>query len=312
MKTVFVIYVVSWLILLVVYLINLFEKRKSKKANKALEELLNEHKSRKERILDKLGYAIMIVLAPLVVLFVPNIVVKQIKSKKKARIREEEKEKSEREYERHKKECYENYSKWTNCKNNSCGKDYILLAQSLNDLVRQQKYEEFLNILNKTTLPSPMKLGLKECACQGSGDISRLFIQLSDDAITFEIYNYLVFENSAMGAWQAFLLDRLWHSLPLWWHENYNKRDYIYSKADVNKLNHFIDRKFDASVLAKYDLEPEIYGENGKYYISCCYWTDFGGLKREYVEISFADNKLKSSFVFDEKVIHEYQCGIMF
>lgn len=33
---------------------------------------------------------------------------------------------------------------------------------------------------------------------------------------------------------------------------------------------------------------------------------------RGYVEISFADNKLKNTFVFEEEVIHEYQCGIMF
>lgn len=93
---------------------------------------------------------------------------------------------------------------------------------------------------------------------------------------------------------------------------NYNKRDYIYSKEDINKITHFVDRNFDASVLANYDLAPEIYGENGRYYISCCYWTDFGGLKREYFEISLLDGKLDKPFLFDQKVIHRYDCGIMF
>ena len=120
-------------------------------------------------------------------------------------------------------------------------------------LVKQQKYDEFLNLLNKTSLPSGMKLGMKECIRQGNGDRRRL---------------------------------------PLWWHDNYNKRDYIYSKEDINKITHFVDRNFDASVLVNYDLAQEIYGENGRYYISCCYWTDFGGLKREYVEISLLDGKL--------------------
>ena len=312
MKTVVVVYVISWLILFVVYLVSLFEDRKSKKADKALKDLLNKHKSRRDKILDKLLYVILVVFAPLVVFVVPYVVVKHVKSKKEARIREEEKRKSEQEYERHKTECSENYSKWANRKNNSCGKDHIRLAQSLMDLVRQQKYNEFLNLLDKASLPSTMALAVKECIRQGTGDRSRLCIKRSDDAFTFNINGNLEFENSAMGAWQAFLIDRLWHSLPLWWHENYNKRDYIYSKEDINKITHFVDRNFDASVLANYDLDPEIYGENGSYYISCCYWTDFGGLKREYVEIQILGNQLSQIFVFDEKTIHEYQCGIMF
>ena len=180
------------------------------------------------------------------------------------------------------------------------------------DLVRQQKYNEFLNLLDKASLPSTMTLGVKECIRQGAADRSRLCVKRSDDAFTFNINEYLEFENSAMGAWQAFLIDRLWHSLPLWWHDNYNKRDYIYSKEDLNKITHFVDRHFDASVLANYDLAPEIYGENGRYYISCCYWTDFGGLKREFVEISLLDGKLDKPFLFDQKVIHRYDCGIMF
>ena len=42
------------------------------------------------------------------------------------------------------------------------------------------------------------------------------------------------------------------------------------------------------------------------------HWTDFGGLKREYVEISLLDGKLDKPFLFDQKVIHRYDCGIMF
>ena len=313
MKTVVIVYAISWLILFVVYLVSLFEDRKSKKVDKALKDLLNKHKSRRDKILDKLLYVILVVFAPLVVFVVPYVVVKHVKSKKEARIREKEKRKAEQEYERHKKECSENYSKWANRKNNSCGKDYIRLAHSLMDLVKQKKYEELLNLLNKMSLPSTMKLGVMECARQGGAGVrSNLCIKISDDALTFNIYKYLEFENSAMGAWQAFLIERLWHSLPLWWHENYNKRDYIYSKEDINKITHFVDRNFDASVLANYDLAPEIYGENGMYYISCCYWTDFGGLKREYVEISLLDGKLDKPFLFDQKVIHSYDCSIMF
>ena len=98
----------------------------------------------------------------------------------------------------------------------------------------------------------------------------------------------------------------------LMWHANYDRRDYIYSKEDYNHITHFIDRKFNVNVLSDFDVAPDINGENGKYYISCCFWTDFGGLKREFVEVTIQESKVKELFVFDEKTIFEYQCGIMF
>ena len=312
MKIVIIIYAVSWLILLIVYIISKFQDRKSKKKDDALEKFLNMRKSTKEKIVDKLVYVFMIVFAPLVVFVLPYIVVKHIKERRKTRIREEEKEKSEREYEKHKKACLGSYYRWSNEKSNCCGNDYIHLAQSLIDLVKKQKYDGFLNLLNKTSLPSSMKLGVKECERHGTGDRSRLFVSTPDTACDFNIYNYLLFEKEPMGAWQAYLLSRLTHSLPMWWHANYDKRDYIFSKEDVDKITHFIDRKFDASVLLDYDISPTIYGENERYYISCCYWTDFGGLKREFVEIQLIGNKLFQTFVFDEQTIYEYQCGILF
>ena len=79
MKIVVIVYAVSWLILLIVYIISLFENKKSKKKDYALERLLNKHKSTKDKILDKLVYIIMIIFAPLVVLVVPYIVIKHIK-----------------------------------------------------------------------------------------------------------------------------------------------------------------------------------------------------------------------------------------
>ena len=312
MKIVIIIYAVSWLILLIVYIISKFQDRKSKKKDDALEKFLNMRKSTKEKIVDKLVYVFMIVFAPLVVFVLPYIVVKHIKERRKTRIREEEKEKSEREYEKHKKACLGSYYRWSNEKSNCCGNDYIHLAQSLIDLVKKQKYDGFLNLLNKTSLPSSMKLGVKECEHHGTGDRSRLFVSTPDTACDFNIYSYLLFEKEPMGAWQAYLLSRLTHSLPMWWHANYDKRDYIFSKEDVDKITHFIDRKFDASVLLDYDISPTIYGENERYYISCCYWTDFGGLKREFVEIQLIGNKLFQTFVFDEQTIYEYQCGILF
>ena len=157
-----------------------------------------------------------------------------------------------------------------------------------------------------------MKLEVQECEHRGAGSVSRLVIETAENVRESNIFNYLKFEDSPMGAWQAYLLCQMWHYLPLWWHANYDKRDYIYTREDFSDITHFIDRGFNADVLKDFNVNPEIYGNDGKYYISCCFWTDFGGLKREYVEVSIKDNRVEGMFVFDEKVIYEYQCGILF
>lgn len=309
MKTVVIIYSVSWLILLIVYVISKFQDRKTKKKDDALEKFLNARKSTKEKIVDKLVYVIMIVFAPLVVFVVPYILIRDAKAKKQEKIRKEERENAEREQLEHKAVCSEQYAKFVSLSNNN---EFIQKAQSLFELVKKKDYGDILKLLDKASLPSTMKLDVQECNQQGTGSVSRLFVNTPNNERIFDIFDHLRFEDSIMGAWQAFLLNRLDHYLPLWWHANYNKRDYIYTKEDFDHITHFIDRGFDKSVLEEYNIAPEIKGGNGKYYISCCYWTDFGGLRREFVEISLIDNKLKGAFVFDEKVIHKYECGIMF
>lgn len=312
MKSVIIVYACSWLILLEVYIISLFKKKIGKKRSKAWEQYLNEHKSTKEKAIDKLVYVIMIVFAPLVVFILPYILVRNAIAEKQERIRKEESDKTEREYEEHKAACSENYTRLVGANHHQSNDEYIRIAQCLNKLVENKDYSDILRLLDKTSLPSTMKLDVKECNQEGLGSKSQLFIKTLTYKHLYNIFDYLRFEDSKMGAWQAFLLVRLVHYLPLWWHANYNRRDYIYTKEDFDHITHFVDRGFNKSVLLDYKIDPEITGEDGKYYISCCFWTDFGGLIREYVEISFADNKLKSSFVFEEEVIHEYQCGIMF
>ena len=80
MKSVIIVYACSWLILLEVYTISLFKKKIGKKRSKAWEQYLNEHKSTKEKAIDILVYVIMIVFAPLVVLVLPYILVRDAKA----------------------------------------------------------------------------------------------------------------------------------------------------------------------------------------------------------------------------------------
>ena len=312
MKTIVIVYAVSWLILLIVYIISLFQDKKSRKKEDALKKFLNEHKSKKERIIDKLVYVVMVLFAPLVVFIVPYILIRDMKLKKQERAERECREKKEKEQEKRKTDCSSKYSTMVGAKQNQCRDDYVRMAKSLKKLVEEKSYQDIIKLLDKVSLPSAMKLGVQECEHQGSGATSRLFIDSPENARDYNIFEHLKFEDSPMGAWQAYLLCQIRHYLPLWWHANYDRRDYIYTREDFADITHFIDRGFNVDVLKDYDVNPEIYGKEGKYYISCCFWTEFGGLRREFVEISLESNRFESLFVFDDKVLYEYQCGILF
>ena len=193
MKTIVIVYAISWLILLFVYIISLFQNKKSKKKDDAFEKFLNKHKSTKEKILDKLVYVIMIVFAPLVVFVIPYILIRDIKSKKQARIREEERERSERDEKEHIAVCTTNYSALVSEKQNQCGDDYIRIAKSLKKLVDKKSYQEIINLFDKTSLPAAMKLGVRECEHKGAGSVSRLVIETAenvreDNILILEIY----------------------------------------------------------------------------------------------------------------------------
>lgn len=312
MKTIVIVYAVSWLILLIVYIISLFQDKKSRKKEDVLKKFLNEHKSKKERIIDKFVYVVMVLFAPLVVFVVPYILIRDMKLKKQERAERECREKKEKEQEKRKTDCSSNYSTMVGAKQNQCRDDYVRMAKSLKKLVEEKSYQDIIKLLDKVSLPSAMKLGVQECEHQGSGATSRLFIDSPENARDYNIFEHLKFEDSPMGAWQAYLLCQIRHYHPLWWHANYDRRDYIYTREDFADITHFIDRGFNVDVLKDFNVNPEIYGKEGKYYISCCFWTEFGGLRREFVEISLESNRFESLFVFDDKVLYEYQCGIMF
>lgn len=312
MKTIAIIYIVSWLLLLIVYIISLFQDKRSKNKDDALKKLLNEHKSKKERIIDRLIYVVMLVFAPLVVFVVPYILIRDMKLKKQDRDERERREKREKEQEEHKTDCSTRYSTLVGAKQNQCSDDFVHIAKSLKKLVKEKSYQEIIKLLDKASLPSEMKLGVQECEHHGTGATSQLFIDSPKNARDYNIFEHLRFEDSSMGAWQAYLLCQIRHYLPLWWHANYDRRDYIYTREDFADITHFIDRGFNVDVLKDYNVNPEIYGKEGKYYITCCFWTEFGGLRREFVEISLENNRFESLFVFDDKALYKYQCGIMF
>lgn len=204
----------------------------------------------------------------------------------------------------------ETISKWENHIDSNC----ISMAQSLHEVVRLREYTKIEEILDKMVLPTEMKLEVEDYNKNTRCDSSKL--RLSGHLSSEDLYDFLVFENSFMGAWQAFLLCTVQHCLPKWWHANYGERFYLFSKDDFKYCGKL---PFSQEYIERINVAPELYFDNGRYYISCCYWTRFGGLTRDYIELSFDSylgdqwtGIISSMNCFRVKTIYSYDCHIWF
>ena len=293
MKNVAIIYGIAWLILLAVYIASLFSKNKSRLVSKEPWYI----------------YAIIIGFAPIVVLIIPYIIWKSAKDDKEIRVRNEEYERRKREEEDKINRANDRFNAAQKSAVNECGSDYIAIAQALHSSVRKKEYRKLSDVLDKIVLLRGAKLKVHECHQNGLGEESR--VALSGHSPEEDVFESISFEESTMGAWQAYLLHQLWHSLPLWWHANYSIRDYLFAKKDIQYVRHIRqDRVFPD--IESFVSSPEIYFLDGRYYVACCYWTDFGGVLKEYVEFSFINGKLTDFVCFRTETLFEYECGINF
>ena len=298
MKILLIIYVVSWLILLGAYISSRF----SKKEESSFEEKTPWY-----------VYVGMFVLAPLAAVLTPYFLYEMYRDNKKEKKRKAEREAKER-IEKEKKAS----ANAAFLSASTSNEDYAAVGKRLHKLVGEKKYSDFLDCLDKVKLPNGAKLIVEECdeGTSDIGDKSTLLIKLPNGESDENIFKHLIVEQSAMGAWQAYLLHKLWHVLPLFWHANYDARDYIFSKDDVNSISTFTEDKRERNaiiaLISDFDFTPEVRESNGKYYVSSCFWSNFGGLIREYLELTFDGNKIADIFQFDSKKLYEYNCGIYF
>ena len=223
----------------------------------------------------------------------------------------EEYEQRKREQEALRKAARERFLEAATTIENGCSSAHINVAHLLQDAAKGD-YGSIMGILDKASLPKGMSFGIKECEMKSNslGEESKPFVRTPDGKRDYSIFKYFRFEDSVMGAWQAFLLHQLWHYLPLWWHANYDRRIYVYSKEDLPET--LLGQAMVGPDMDNLDLAPELYYGNGKAYISCCFWTDFGGLIKEYVELTLAEGMLEDSFFTEEKTLFKYDCGICF
>ena len=190
------------------------------------------------------------------------------------------------------------------------------VAIELAQLVNSEDYDKIFHLLDKVTpmdgntvrvvLPGEIG-GVGE---YGDGTSAIGVFDTNDsiltDSFAEDFWAYLQVENSQMGAWQAYLIAKMWHYLPLIWHSGYSYRSNIYSKSSLG-LKHA--RRH--CVMTWNKVAPSIKHDVNQYLISVCYWSEFDGLIRENCSVSF-DNGIVAVTTLGSEVLYEYNCGVMF
>lgn len=301
------IYSISWLILLAIYLYRRKESTFNWKESDSLE---------------KFAIFLVILFAPIIILCLPYFLFTNIRDKRKSQKDAEERKKEQQielEY-RSKALASIRQAKTLGSQNGSF--DFAAYLASVRSssttnlythMQDERNYPKILDLLPKLTLPNGMSLHVEKCKQQGSGDRSKLFVETPDGSYDKNIWNFINVECSEEGAWNAYILYNLWYVLPMFWHALYDRRYYLFFKefTDYIECLQKEDTIMVRKAMKQHITLPDVVKANGRFYVTCCFFTNFGGMIQETVEIAI-DNGKASFHVIEQKTLVEYDCGIRF
>ncbi len=307
MKVLFIIYIIAWLILLATYL---YSRKES------------TFKWSEADGTEKFAFFFVILFAPIVVVFFPFMLYSKVRDKKKSRKAAEERKRKEQEEKEYCSKAMATLQQAkASAKQNESNDFQSFLASAKSSystnfythMQDKKNYSMIMKILHKLSLPKGAALLVEESKQQGIGDESKLFVETPEGAYDYSIWDYISVENSAEGAWNAYLLYNLKYVLPMFWHALYNRRYYLFNPefTDFIECLQKEDTETLRNTIKPQVTSPDVIEATGKFYVSCCYFSNFGGLIQETVEISLDLGKA-SFHTIEQKTLVEYNCGIMF
>ena len=158
-------------------------------------------------------------------------------------------------------------------------------------------------------------MGLRTAEQEGMGDESNFYVYGKDNVEDKDLLKYIHAEETAMGAWQVYLLMTSPTLLPTFWHGGYIRRKFILEERDLYDIESL--STYDLSALMTQDmLYPSVEIKRNADIMTadvfCCYWSEWGGLIRDHIEMQIQNGKVTS---YEDKgafVVYKYDCGILF
>lgn len=187
--------------------------------------------------------------------------------------------------------------------------------------------DKILYVLDKIQLPEGHSLQL-EYKDGGIGGRTYINVKEPNGNLSTKFLDFMIVDDSPLGALQVYLLSKLWHYLPMYWHACYDERFCVLSKEDLSKIkvrstktrgerplkpsDIYEEVKDLPEEALACDVTPKVTRYENKYYVCCCYWSRFAGLVRELVEIKIENNKVTEFLDANREVLYRYHCGIMY
>lgn len=288
MKIVLIIYIVSWIILLAIYAACRIERRFSDSSG--VQYALKRPFS---------YYLLLFLFAPLLMLYLPYIIVRTFIQHRKDTMDVRERMQREK---RLQEIAFERYKNAVNSSSSIITEEFINVAEKFQILASSRSYSEIIVCLGKLSLQADSFL------LPMIGGNGRVCVY-TNNVFECDIWKYITVEDSCMGAWQAYLLgSTLQHQRGV-----YDDRSYIYSENSIARIK-FFGKEPEALIaeIRNFNHSPDIVKDGCKYYISCCYWNNWSGLIRELVEIAVKHNKVIEITDIKTDNLIKYHCGVFF
>ena len=167
--------------------------------------------------------------------------------------------------------------------------------------------EDFLEncfvYLNRIQLKQNLTISLKIMK-GGSRNFKKIVVSNQVKETELDIQKHLNVEDSIEGVWQAFLMKSFLDKI-----KNI-KLYFIFSCDDIYSIKTFRNEDL-SSELQKYDITPYIGKYKDGYFLSYCYFSQWGGLIRQNIKISVYNNQITTYRVFQGISLYKYDCGFM-
>lgn len=195
--------------------------------------------------------------------------------------------------------------------------EFAQVGRVLHTIVEKCLYNKILLFLDKVSLPQNYELNVEKYKVlpNAISGVSKLYIKLPNGEIDYNIFKYLIVDDSCMGAWQALLLHELWHILPLYDHSNYSSYTNIFNDSEKDLIFKYInseDERLDGikKVVESYDLSIKCVSFKDYYFILFTTWSVSVGLERYFYEIQIKDKQIVNINMRRCESLFKYNNGI--
>ena len=96
--------------------------------------------------------------------------------------------------------------------------------------------EKILGVLDKIKLLVGYSLELEFPDDSGCGGRTYINIKKPNGNLSKKFLDFVIVDDSPLGALQIYFLSKLWHHLPMFWHGYYDQRFSVFSKDDLLKI----------------------------------------------------------------------------